>query len=160
MRTAIFLVPLAALSLAAPAQADWQYTRWGMSPEQVAGASAGSVSLDSGTANDEIPGEKVGARGTYSSGPYNFKVVFYFSERKLVDVRLRLISDNILDDAWKLKNDLDGIYGRPFAESGGIGPIITYHDPGKNNRVDLIIITNKFANLEYRPLRNASASGL
>lgn len=146
---------LAMLAFGSPAQADWQYTRWGMTPTQVAAASGGAVVVGTGDAGDRYSGAEIGAVGNYRSGDYRFHAVFYFVNNRLSDIRLKLEGS----DAYALKNSLDGVYGKPFRESRNAYHLITYHDAAKNNRVDLLIIGDS-ATLEYRPLKDASAAGL
>lgn len=160
MRVPMTLLPLSALLLASPAYADWQYTRWGMTPEQVTAASSGKVTVGPGDPQEEYPSAKIGASGDYSNGEFSFKAKFYFANGKLVDVRLKLVSADLVGDGYKIKNALDGRYGKPFSESGGLMPIITYQDAENNNRIDLVMIGNRSTMLEYRPLRDASSSGL
>ena len=144
----------ALLSTANAAHAEWQYTKWSMTPAEVVSASKGEATLGSGEAEDVVPRENVGAVGTYVSGDYRFKVVFYFREDKLVDIRLGLIAGT----GPSLKNSLMGQYGLPFDDTPSIG-LTTWRDSIKNNRVDLLRIGSS-TNLEYRPLVDASASGL
>lgn len=151
---------MAGIMSASPAYADWQFTRWGMTAEQVAAASGGTVTVGPGDPKEEYAGAKIGALGTYVSGEYKFRAVFYFTDRKLVDVRLRMLSEQPHDDGYKLKNSLDGIYGKTFSQSTGLLSIFTYHDDSKNNRIDLVMIANTMTTLEYRPLRDSSAAGL
>ena len=143
------------LSVSGTAHADWQYTKWGMSPEQVAVASKGVVSVGKGHPDKEYKGAEIGATGTYTSGKYKFDVNFHFTEGKLVDVRLELIAG----EQYELKNDLLGLYGKPFYEGDSLG-LTTWHDTAKNNRVDLLMIGSGYTNLEYRLLKNENASGL
>lgn len=137
------------------AKADWQYTRWGMTPAQVAAASGGKVLAGVGRPGDRVDGQEVGAIGSYTSGVFKFEAVFYFVGGRLADIRLNLIAG----DRYALKSSLDGVYGRPFRESGGGLSIVTYHDVKKNNRVDLFTI-GELSTLEYRPLVDRSAAGL
>lgn len=146
--------------LASPANADWQYTRWGMTPEQVASASGGTVTIGPGEPSQEYSGARIGASGRYSTGDYQFNSQFHFADLKLVSVRLKLTGVDLRGDGYKLKNSLDGAYGKPFSESSGLMSIITYHDKEKNNRIDLVIIGNRMTTLEYRPLRDANSPGL
>jgi hypothetical protein len=151
--TGIAFVGLACV--ATPAMADWQYTRWGMTPAQVAVASHGAATTGNGEPGERVQGQEVGATGTYASGDFKFRSVFYFDRGKLVDIRLKLIGGNQND----LRNSLDGLYGKPFKEYKGILQVATYHDEKKNNRVDLTAIGD-LVTLQYRPLVDASAAGL
>ena len=157
MRTILIALAIAAAGVSSPALADWQYTKWGMSPAEVALASKGAASISNGQPGDRYAGAEIGAVGTYQSGDYSFDAVFYFVANKLADIRLKLA--NSASQAYRLKNDLDGVYGKAFDESKSLYHLITYHDVPKNNRVDLLIIGDK-ATLEYRPLKDGSASGL
>src|SRR5687768_8936635 len=76
----------AALALTHPtnAVADWQYTRWGMTVDEVVKASKGQLKpcdaqLCSG---QELRGTKDEVRliGNYASGQYSFKAYFYFNK--------------------------------------------------------------------------------
>jgi hypothetical protein len=153
----IFNVILAMIFLSASgaAYADWQYTKWGMTPGQVAAASKGAVSVRKGDPSEEYKGAEIGATGTYTSGRYKFKANFHFANGKLVDVRLKLIEG----EQYALKNDLMGLYGKPFYEGASLG-LTTWHDAAKNNRIDLLMIGDEYTSLEYRPLKNESSSGL
>ena len=146
----------ASLCLSSAAHADWQYTKWGMTPVQVASASKGTVNVGKGKPDQEYEGAEIGATGTFTSGNYSFTVNFHFRDEKLVDVRLNLVRG----ERYALKNDLLGLYGKPFDESIGGLDLTTWHDPEKNNRVDLLMIGAGYTMLEYRPLRSENTSGL
>lgn len=152
VRTLIFFVLIICGNAA---RADWQYTKWGMTPIEVAKASKGAVSVGNGDPKEEYDGAKIGAIGTYVSGDYQFKANFHFTDNKLVDVRLELIKGEF----YALKNALLGLYGKPFDESPRLG-LTTWHDISKNNRIDLLSIGSSYVMLEYRPLKNDSAAGL
>jgi hypothetical protein len=157
MKRFVAIACIAASMVATSAHADWQYTKWGMSAEQVAKLSKGAVVTGPGAPGDHVDGETVGATGTYASGEYQFQATFYFVEDKLADVRLKL-KDN---DGYALKNALNGLYGKPFDETAdSILNIVTYHDKVKNNRIDLIMIGKDSTTLEYRPLTDESSNGL
>jgi hypothetical protein len=61
-----------ALGFVSPAKADWQYTKWGMTPQQVAAASGGNAQLET---------DGRGCTGTYRVGKFKFDVTFEFDER-------------------------------------------------------------------------------
>jgi hypothetical protein len=102
----------ALLVWAVPARADWQYTKWGMTPEQVIEASGGSVS--------KIPEAQRKGRsrpnfigllsGAYSAGDFQFKVDFQFSRNLLEMIGMNLIA---YDRCERLKNTLLSKYGAP-----------------------------------------------
>jgi hypothetical protein len=79
------VVPIALpLLLVTPAHANWQYTKWGMTPEQVIDASGNTVS--------KIPADQQRGKsrpgfvgllsGVYSTGDFSFRVDFQFVKDK------------------------------------------------------------------------------
>lgn len=74
----------AALALmAAPAQAHWENTRWGMSQAQVIAALRGSVRTLPPEERRPIPGARIEYRvgGTFTSGTLRLRVAFAFDGR-------------------------------------------------------------------------------
>ena len=151
---------LLCMAFATSANAQWQYTNWGMSPDEVAAASGGEGARALSDPERQWDGVKIAAEGAYQSGSYNFDTEFFFTNEELVSVKLNLISDDLSTDASKLRHSLYAVYGEPFAESSGMMKIVTWHDAKKNNRLDLIVIGDLSVSLQYRPLRDASSSGL
>jgi hypothetical protein len=70
---------LAALLIAPAARADWQYTRWGMTPEQVVAASGGAAQLLPDTERPRLPPMITAVTGDYQDGAMQFRVVFSFN---------------------------------------------------------------------------------
>jgi len=79
----LFLVVLAVAALSGTARADWQYTKWGMTPEQVVRASGGKVSmLPSGERRRvEEANLETSATGTFQDGSLPLRVVFSFDTK-------------------------------------------------------------------------------
>lgn len=75
------------LLCATPALADWQYTRWGMSLEEVLAASNGTVSAVKDEKSKRVRKLPRLAVGTAKEGDVTFHVEFFFEDKKL-----RLIS--------------------------------------------------------------------
>jgi hypothetical protein len=77
---------------AVPAHADWQYTKWGMSPEQVVAASHGSAMITTPSPKDTKSPERLAvmASGIYVIEKFEFLSSFYFEkkERKLERIQL------------------------------------------------------------------------
>jgi hypothetical protein len=109
---------LVATTLIAPtARADWQYTRWGMTPEQVVAASGGAAQLLPEADRPRLPPMMTAAAGTYQDGPIPMRVAFSFNIQSggLVCVTYGLNGhDN--DEAFKAA--LVKRYGPPEAASG------------------------------------------
>jgi hypothetical protein len=70
---------LAAMLLAPPALADWQYTRWGMTPEQVVAASRGKVALLPEARRPRVPPLVTAASGKFTDGTLVLRTVFSFA---------------------------------------------------------------------------------
>jgi hypothetical protein len=110
-----------ALLSSQPARADWEYTKWGMTPEQVASASKGAVSVVAPAARnrDEADHSEIGAQGAYASDQFQRDVEFTFDTRS---GGLKCVTYNALgDDAIKLKAALISHYGAPSRESEFLG---------------------------------------
>jgi hypothetical protein len=111
--TAGYAVSLSLISFTA--LANWQYTQWGMSPEQVVAASRGSAHLehDNGAL---LPYTKalLLAKGQIQIGNFDFVVGFYFdvNKRTLNSVFLTLPKCSA-NDARRLKELLNAKYGAP-----------------------------------------------
>jgi len=99
-------VAAAGILLTQPAFANWKYTSWGMTPEQVAAASKGTVKVGSGEAGDRMDGYDVGDTGQYVSGNYQFDATFYFQRNGLALVHLTLNGGG--DQCNALRLDLEG----------------------------------------------------
>ena len=100
------------------ANADWQYTRWGMTPEQVQSAARGKLSPP--TAQDACSACSSAPllTGAYSAGGQQFRVSFEFSEGKTLSAVVlatpstgRTWGCNDLFDSLSLK------YGVPVARA-------------------------------------------
>lgn len=75
----LFALGLAAVLLASPALADWQYTRWGMTPEQVVAASRGKVALLPEARRPRLPPLVTAASGEFTDGVLVLRTVFTFA---------------------------------------------------------------------------------
>jgi len=149
------LVMIGLLTFAAPAEAHWQYTTWGMSPEQVIAASKGAAELGSGEMSVQGDAKK-GAVGRYAAGDYQFSVNFWFGSAGLSTVSLTLRSDV---QCRGLQRDLLAKYAEPVEQSGGAVQRRMWADKEANNRV-VLISTGSFCELQYAPLVSQAGSGL
>jgi len=143
-------------SVASSAWADWQYTKWGMTPEQVQRAAGGVLSDRPEPC--ALCDPKPLLAGTYSTGDFTFPLVFYFDQsRKLASVGLSLPETrkcHALHDSLKAK------YGTPNWEKGH--PPIEYHtqwlDAHGGNTVTFHDSVSGACYISYAPL--ASGKGL
>ena len=147
---------LAILICAVPVKglrADWEYAKWGMTPEQVAAGSRGAVTvipIAKRKRLDEIKLENA-AEGTYTDGPLNLRVSFSFSTER---GGLAMVGYGVLDQAQNglLKDWLIRKYGQPQS-SGGL-PIIgleTFHW-GSPDEIDLSISKGDSAFVMHSPV--------
>jgi hypothetical protein len=100
------------------AMAHWAYTQWGMTPEQVVAASAGTAKLlpAAGRTRNEDDHWELSVEGTYRDGPLNLSVGFMFDTQS---GGLKCVMYNATGaDVTLLRDTLIGRYGKPVNESG------------------------------------------
>jgi hypothetical protein len=118
-RMLVRTLPLAwSMLLVAPsARADWQYTHWGMTPEQVVAASKGAAKLLPEKDRPRLPPFVTAAVGEYQDGPLQLRTVFMFNiaTNGLACVDFG-VSNHVYDDA--LKAALIKRYGPPKTAAG------------------------------------------
>lgn len=101
------------------ASADWQYTKWGMSPAQVQAASKGQLQ----PCDQRCDGHKTATViprlvGPYKSGEFSFTAFAIFDpSNKLTKVML----DTKGDVGWAIALALKAKYGEPASQSGSAG---------------------------------------
>jgi hypothetical protein len=102
-----------------PAHADWEYTKWGMTPEQVARASRGAVQAIPAAQRTRIPEVKLesGAEGTFSDGALRLQVGFSFD---IPGGGLAMVQYAVLnaEQSGQLKEWMVRRYGQPQSVSG------------------------------------------
>ena len=107
-RTSILIACLACLACGS-AKADWEYAKWGMTSEQIARASAGSVSVL--PVAEEVKSEEMNltrkAEGVFTEGTLKLKVQFAFDTAtgglKMVAYRPSESSQNEALKTWLMK---------------------------------------------------------
>ena len=77
MRTLVLVAVL--LSIAPAARADWEYTHWGMTPQQVVAGSHGTMKLLSAKEEARLPPNVTAVSGTYKDGALELRVSFMFT---------------------------------------------------------------------------------
>ncbi len=119
MRKTLFA--MGALMLAAlPARGDWQYTKWGMTFEEVKTAAGDKATFDSQgdtTAADEGCDCVLMLKAPYKAGDIEFQASFYFGPKAVYPQQLRKVRlrASRLDGAAVLR-ELKAKYGVPTAE--------------------------------------------
>jgi hypothetical protein len=124
------LLVLAMLLIAPAAHADWQYTHWGMTPEQVLAASRGTAQLVPDKDRPRGLPTLTAATGTYQDGPLPLRVTFQFNTASngLVCVSYGVNSHDS-DDAFKAA--LVKRFGPAQKTSGGgfLGTTLSWKTP-------------------------------
>ena len=141
------------------AKADWQYTKWQMSPTEVITASRGKAVSNDERGSNKGPNRGL-LKGNYASGQFQFKVVFYFNEKTNL---LSLVQLTLLDPALghSLEQSLVAKHGKPL-ETFTISPgrIIRWHDQANNNQIEVVHIEPRLVSLSYYPLRTTDKKRL
>jgi hypothetical protein len=143
------------------ASANWQYTRWGMTQEQVSVASGKTTLLapEEQSANSAANSlETALLQAPYSSGQYQFDVIFSFDKSKgtLAHVKLKLINT---DRAVELLGSLRTKYGKPENEkSGDVLSYATWYSGG--DQISYVSIGNSTVSVDYQPRITTDNSGL
>jgi hypothetical protein len=144
-QVAALLILLGAAS-PAPAMADWEYTKWGMTPEQVASASQGAVKVLPPSQRKRIEEAKMesDAEGTFTDGKLRLHVAFSFDTG---GAGLVAVGYNVLDPGQNdlLQEWLVRKYGPPRAK-GGIPAIgLSTWDWEKPDEIEMNISTGAAA---------------
>lgn len=142
--------------------ADWQWTKWGMSPQQVANDSAGRATTIEGRKTEKMQNL---AKGTYTTNGIEFESIFWFtlSEPRLMLIEL-IAQSPTFSKCNELRTSLHDVYGKPD-DRGGI-PLIklsTYRwrDPSMGNRILLAVSESPDrCSIQYTELVTRSGLGL
>jgi hypothetical protein len=141
---------LAMLALSAPAAADWEKTKWGMTPQQV--KTAMGATPGPGIAGDNMPGYVVGNVGTWAKGTFSFRAVYYYRSNALALVLLELKSG----DCAALRSSLVATHGTPaIAQRNAVFESTIWRDKVRNEQITYRRISN--CALRYQPLPAAAS---
>lgn len=130
-RSAAFAKVFAAVLAGAPAaRADWGFTHWGMTPEQVVGASGGTAHLIAPAARRRDPGSdwEMAVDGAVHDGSLTLRGGYMFDTH---GGGLTCVMYNAMGgDVGKLRDSLVARFGRPRQESE-FGPVrsLTWQTP-------------------------------
>lgn len=108
-----FAIVCAAVVLAAEARADWEYTRWGMTPDEVVAASRGAARLGAPPKGKTYLPKLIGrALGTHQVDGARFDAYFHFdSANALAKVALERTGGT---ECGVLLNGLNDRFGPPI----------------------------------------------
>lgn len=168
---AIFLIVLAT----SKAHADWQYTKWGMTPDQVVAASGGKAVMilpDDKLAKSDLQ-SKSKVRADYATNELSFRSYFEFGPSGLEAVRLKPIND---DAIYRANSLIESVYGKPIFDTTLWNPTRTClttqrkwrDEPGGNDVLVFIYscikthISNRsfIGSIVYTPIRSKQSTGL
>jgi hypothetical protein len=110
-----YLAAALACVAASPAEADWQYTRWGMTPKQVVAASRGAAkpNTDGEATRDNY---KTLLRAPFVAGEHRFTASFIFNnQNRLIRISLGLTGGNCERLGFDLRSQYgDAVRGLPY----------------------------------------------
>jgi hypothetical protein len=121
MRKAMAIIVLPVLLTPLQARADWVYTTWGMTPEQVVEASGGAATLIPPAERREVAGRELDAQGNFKDGHILLHVFFGFDAKTH---ELTCVFYNVANELQnaRLKYRLTERYGAPSGnEIAGVG---------------------------------------
>jgi len=143
------------------ANADWQYTKWGMSVEQAQRASKGSLRFPTAKEQAEKTIQSLAPAlvGIHRTPQYQFNCALYFGGRGLERVNL---AANDYSQKEAIIASIRAIYGEPV-ETNRLRKQIIYkwRDDRGNNFIqvsDIFFIRN--LNIHYTPMRTGAERGL
>lgn len=152
MRTTPFCALALLAATAAPAAADWQYTRWGMSPEEVVAASRGAVQLGPPPSGKTYEGLTGRARGVHNEAGATFDVYFHFDAQfRLARVALERTSGTA---CAALHRRLLAQLGQPAKSTRqSFATIDQWRDHARGNSVGYVLIGKLPCTITYSVLR-------
>jgi len=155
MYVSAFLLSLSPAAL----WADWQYTRWGMKPEEVIQASGKIAIVEPNTTAHSTETATALLTAPYTTGRFNFDVKFLFNKKTslLARVYLSLLDPNLCAE---LHGALYSRYGKPESQNSAIMESSNWRDVQNNNGIALIKIGNRSCSVQYWPLIDKEKSGL
>jgi hypothetical protein len=163
MKRIIVSAALFAFCMAGSAKADWQFTKWGMSPGDLVAASPNPVyettAKERKAKRDLVSGSFPALKSPWKSGDFDFTAFFDFEADGggLSHVTLQLDRGLALAVVGALRTK----YGEPDTHdegvAGGLAAIGTWNVEG--DRISYMRIGKKIS-VNYKPRESANTSGL
>jgi hypothetical protein len=151
MKSLSWAMAIMALLCIQPASANWQYTKWGMTPAQV---EKSSKNMASPVAGRTAGTNQIKLTAPYRSGNFEFTASFWFDQSDhLTSVSLDLNSG----DAHELIGSLRNKYGEPENQMPGAMRAMKWHSGSDD--VDLMMM-GEATTLDYHPRINVNNRGL
>jgi hypothetical protein len=173
--TAFILIPV----LTAPSLADWQYTRWGMTADEVRTASGGTAATPPKPGHgweDETTEGLLSA--PYQAGRFSFTAEFLFSktDHKLASVELQFLQEDasklprkerwareadLTADRRELVNTMIQKYGKPERDQILVSGLVHRLDwRTDEDAVSLLEIGSHAILIIYKPLKSKESDAL
>jgi hypothetical protein len=129
-----------------PASAHWQFTKWGMTPEQVIAASHGEASWQTNNGQREL-------NMKFLSGTFHLNALFVFDQTNHLS-QVQVGSDT---DVYGILNALKGKYGKPAEGGDQCEHCIWYTD---EDRIVATAAGGLYVQIAYFPRTSTGSSGL
>jgi hypothetical protein len=157
MKKTLSLCGALLVATSAPAWANWQYTRWGMSSDEVFKAAKGrAVAIP----ESEQPAESTVTTiakltSTFSYGRFSFHVFFRF-DRETGGLSQVVLSLDSSADCRLLKQSLADEYGKPVREDTlSVTSTAEWRDEKQANGVYYLFMTTPECSVIYSPIDTA-----
>jgi hypothetical protein len=143
---------LGAVGVAQPSLAHWQYTHWGMTPNEVVAASNGKARLVTSSQFGEN-GETADVGAIHEIAGIKFETVFLFQEKRLSMV---IVWSEDSQQCRALSRDLLAKYGKPSSIKTGLMPRTDWDDQTNGNSIAFIEANIGSCILQYEEARQRS----
>lgn len=152
------IVGLLLLSVGCAVRADWQYTKWGMTQEQVRAA---GTSVKEGTDRSDRTTLDFALEAPYVAAGHEFRAAFGFDRQSgtLSAVVLHPTNDS---ECLTIRGDITSKYGDPFSEDRNqVAATKIWKDAKERNRVEFteIPMVNS-CSITYKPIDVDANNGL
>src|SRR5262245_37704928 len=157
MKKALFLCGALLVVTSAPAWANWQYTRWGMSSDEVLKAAKGRAAT---IPESEQPAQSTVTTlakltSTLSSGRFTFHVFFRF-DRETGGLSQVVLNLDRSADCQLLKESLADEYGKPIRETTlSVVRTAEWRDENQANGVFYLFMTTPSCSVIYSAIDTA-----
>ncbi|OAP43202.1 hypothetical protein ATC00_04705 [Sinorhizobium americanum] len=139
------------------AQADWQYTRWGMTEQEVVAASEGQARKPKRPDTYEGGSPLHLLEAPYKTGDFAFVAKFNFDRfRRLETVKLQLRN---IHSCPALQGTLSNIYGPPKVSTTSLGRFAKWWDSDNGNVLILSDYPGMWCYVQYSVYKRPGEKG-
>lgn len=144
-----------------PAQADWQYTKWDMTPDAVVAASQGKAHLQTAGENQRVWELDQGAEANYADGDFALVAKFYFDKAGKLKAVTLTEADSGQCDTYRAH--VEQVMGKALEQHAlGNNLLFTEHwyDKANDNFIRLNVAKTLFCFTAYAPLDSIDADNV